>query len=216
LDTTVRPPLPSPGGYERAYAESYDLAFAKLREMDLCDVCSKSGAVHINDDILKLRFLNRDYLVDRRQGLVTLPSETESVSIGEKLLILHYLVTAKGTPLRNEPVSFKELPDGMVYYPTFYKRAIRPILNKYGASPEKLDAAASAIGGASAHQGDTSVIIQAFPRVAVTWVLWRGDEEFPAEGTILIDRGIQDYLPSEDIAVLCQNIAIKLCLASGV
>ena len=152
-------------------------------------------------------------MIDRFRESVSLLSGIESVPIGEKLLILHYLVTAKGTPPSGEPVSFKELPEGVVYYPTFYKRAIRPLLNKYGASPGKLIEAAALIGGVSEPQGDSAVTVKAFPRVAVTWVLWRGDDEFPAEGTILVDRGIQDYLPTEDIAVLCQHIAIKLCLA---
>jgi hypothetical protein len=206
------PPLPSPGGYERAYAESYDLAFGKLKKADLGEICLKSGAVQVNAEAVKLTFLNREYLIDRSRKSVCLSLDTEAVPIGEKLLILHYLVTAKGTPPRGEAVSFKELPEGVVYYPTFYKRAIRPLLNKYGASPGKLIEAAALIGGVSEPQGDSAVTIRAFPRVAVTWVLWRGDDEFPAEGTILVDRGIQDYLPTEDIAVLCQHIAIKLCL----
>jgi hypothetical protein len=207
------PPLPSPGGYERAYAESYDLAFNKLRQADLADVCRKSGAVPVDADTIRLRFLNRDYRLDRLPGTVTLGSETEPVPIAEKLLILHYLVTAEGTPPGNEQISFKEVPEGVVYYPTFYKRAILPLLTKFGASPAGLIPAAAMFGGVDAHQGDAAVTVQAFPKVAITWVLWRGDDEFPAEGTILLDRNIQDYLPTEDIVVLCQTIAIKLCRA---
>ena len=207
------PPLPSPGGYERAYAESYDLAFSKLRQADLAAVCLKSGAVPVDADSVRLRFLNREYRIDRLAGTVTIGSETETVPIAEKLLILHYLVTARGTPSGTGQISFKEVPEGVVYYPTFYKRAIRPLLSKYGASPEKLIDAAALVGGIAAHQGDAAVTVQAFPKVAITWVLWRGDDEFPAEGTILVDRNIQDYLPTEDIVVLCQTIAIKLCRA---
>ena len=206
------PPLPSPGGYERAYAESYDLAFNKLRQADLADVCLKSGAVPVDTDTVRLRFLNQDYRIDRLPGTVTLGSEAEPLPIAERLLILHYLVTAGGTPPGNGQISFKEVPEGVVYYPTFYKRAIRPLLTKFGAAPaELIPAAAALFGGVDAHQGDAAVTVQAFPKVAVTWVLWRGDDEFPAEGTILVDRNIQDYLPTEDIVVLCQTIAVKLC-----
>ena len=55
------PPLPSPGGYERAYAESYDLAFGKLKKADLGEICLKSGAVQVDAEAVRLRFLNRDY-----------------------------------------------------------------------------------------------------------------------------------------------------------
>jgi hypothetical protein len=207
------PPLPSPGGYERAYAVSYDLAFSKLRQADLADICLRSGGALIDPDVIQLRFLNRDCRIDRSRGNVSFLSDTEPAPIAEKLLILHYLVTAKGTPPGNGQISFKELPEGMVYYPTFYKRAIRPLLTKFGASPAKLIPAAAMFGGVDAHQGDAAVTVQAFPKVAITWVLWCGDDEFPAEGTILLDRGIQDYLPTEDIVVLCQTIAIKFCRA---
>jgi hypothetical protein len=207
------PPLPSPGGYERAYAVSHDLAFEKLRKADLADVCLKSGAVLVDSGSIRLRFLNREYRIDRLPGTVTLGSEAEQVPIAERLLILHYLVTAGGMPPANEEISFKEIPEGMVYYPTFYKRAIRPLLTKFGESPAKLIPVAAKFGGVDAHQGDAAVTVQAFPKVAITWVLWRGDEEFPAEGTILVDRNIKDYLPTEDIVVLCQTISINLCRA---
>jgi hypothetical protein len=208
------PPLPTPGGYERAYAESYDLALNRLRQADLAEVCRKSGATAVDADKVRLRFLNREYDVDRREGTVTLTCGAEPVPMGERLLILHYLVTATGAPPRGELISFKELPEGVAYNPTFYKRAILPLLNKFGTSPDRLIAVAATFGGVDAHQGDAAVTFQPFPKVAITWVLWRGDEEFPAEGTILVDRGIPDYLPAEDIAVLCQSIAIKLCLAA--
>jgi len=132
------------------------------------------------------------------------------VPIAERLLILHYLVTASGAPSRGEWISFKDLPDGLLYDSTFYKRTVKLLLKKFGDSPAKLTAAAAKIGGIPVQMGDAAVTFQAFPKVAVSWVLWQGDDEFPAEGSILLDRGIPDYLPTEDIVVLCQTIALKL------
>jgi hypothetical protein len=207
------PPLPFPGGYERAYAVSHDIAFEKLRQADLADICLKSGAVQIGADVVRLRFLNRDYLVDRLQGQVILDPDTEEAPIAERLLILHYLVTARGGPARGESIAFKDLPDGLLYDSTFYKRTVKLLLRKFGDSPVKLTAAAAGMGGIPVQIGDAAVTVQAFPKVAVTLVLWQGDDEFPAEGSVLLDRGIPDYLPTEDIVVLCQTIAFKLCLA---
>lgn len=207
------PPLPSPGGYEQAYAVSCDLAFGKLRKADLADVALKSGAARIGPDVVRLCFLNRDYEVDRLLGQVSVHPDKEPVPIAERLLILHYLVTASGAPPRGEWVAFKELPDGLLYHSTFYKRTVKLLLKKFGETPATLAAAAAKIGGVKAQMGDAAVTIQAFPGVAVTWVLWRSDDEFPAEGSVLLDRGITDYLPTEDIVVLCQTIALKLCYA---
>jgi hypothetical protein len=208
------PPLPSPGGYERAYAVSHGLALEKLREADLADVALKSGAAQVGPDVVLLRFLNREYEVNRLFGQVIVHPDKALVPIAERLLILHYLVTASGAPPRGEWIAFKELPDGLLYHSTFYKRTVKLLLKKFGDSPATLAAAAAKIGGVKAQAGDAAVTIQAFPRVAVTWVLWQSDDEFTAEGSVLLDRGITDYLPTEDIVVLCQTIALKLCLAA--
>jgi hypothetical protein len=205
------PPLPSPGGYEQAHAVSYDIAFEKLRRTDLADLCSKSGAVRVGADEIRLPFLGREHFVDRLSDRVFLQPDTEAVPISERLLILHYLVTAGGAPPRGEWIAFKELPDGRLYAATFYKRTVKILLKKFGDAPAKLTAAAAKIGGIPAEMGDAAVTVQAFPRVAVTLVLWRGDDEFSAEGSVLLDRGVSGYLPTEDIVVLCQTIALKLC-----
>jgi len=41
-------------------------------------------------------------------------------------------------------------------------------------------------------------------------VLWQGDEEFPPEGNILLDRTISHFLPAEDIIVVCETVSRKL------
>ena len=55
-----------------------------------------------------------------------------------------------------------------------------------------------------------AVTINAFKRVPITFVLWRGDEEFPPDGSILFDATVSDYLSIEDINVLCERITWKL------
>jgi len=210
----MMPKLPTPGGYEQAYAVSHEMAFAKLRQADLADVCLKSGAEQIGPDCVRLRYLHRYYLIDRARGEVYPPPGSEPAPISDRLIILHYLVTATGTPARGELVTFKDLPEGHMYYPTFYKRTVKLLLKKFGAAPAGIVEAAASLGGVRAEMGDAAVTVQALPKVAVTWVLWRGDEEFPAEGSVLFDRGIADCLPTEDIAVLCQNIALKMCFVA--
>jgi hypothetical protein len=55
-----------------------------------------------------------------------------------------------------------------------------------------------------------AVTINAFSRVPVTIVLWRGDDEFAPDGNILFDANVSDYLPTEDITILCETIVWKL------
>ena len=70
--------------------------------------------------------------------------------------------------------------------------------------------AAAGLGGFKAEYGDLSVTIRAFNRVPITLVIWKGDDEFPANANILFDNTIMDYLSAEAIIVLCQTITWKL------
>jgi hypothetical protein len=135
--------------------------------------------------------------------------------VPEKILVLHYFLQAKDVPLTNDLISFKELPEGSGYYPTFYARAIKPLVKQFGSEPRRLAEVAAILGGRPASYGDVSVTIDGFRKVPVTLVLWRGDDEFPPEGNILLDSSISHYLPAEDIIFLCQTITWRLVKASG-
>jgi len=66
------------------------------------------------------------------------------------------------------------------------------------------------IGGHKADYGDVAVTVNAFSRVPITLVLWRGDEEFAPEAKFMFDSTITDYLTTDDINELCGIIAWKL------
>lgn len=138
----------------------------------------------------------------------------EPVPLREQILILHYIARARGTPDTGNPIAYSELPEGKVYSPTFAKRVIKPVVDRFGREPESLLAAASLLGGQAAGFGDVSVTIPAFPRVAVHFVLWRGDIEFPPSGAVLLSSNISDYLSAEDITVLCEVLAWRLVRAA--
>ena len=203
------PKLSLPSGYDRAYAQSYELAFDRLSQSDLLQLGQRSGASLGPDSTLKLSFLNIPVIADIKRRTVESPEH--SLSVSDKLIILHYLITAGGRTPTGKLISFKDLPGGASYFPTFYKRAIAPIITMFGNSVRNMPTAAVALGGSSTALGDSGISITVLPHVKLNWVLWQGDGVLPPEGSILFDSNIADYLPVEDIAVLCHSIAIRLC-----
>jgi hypothetical protein len=210
-----RPPSGQPArrGFDEAYQQAYEMASRRLRETaDLHALCRRSGAM-LADEAGK-KVISLDYL--GQPCRVVLPDVDVSTASGEplsprdRLIILHYLNTADGSPLTDRLITFKELPEGAVYYPTYVKRTIKPLLDKFADRPESLIAAAKSIGGVKAETGDFSFHLYALPRVPLTVTLWLGDEELPPEGNILFDSSITDYLPTEDITVLCEILAWKM------
>ena len=168
---------------------------------------------HVKDEKgegIILRFLNRDYLISYPDIEISFQEEDEKVTLWEKIVILHYLVTAKGTRPPGKLISYNQVPGGRVYYPNFVSRTTRPLIKVFGKDPSLLLAAAKPLGGTPSDYGDYSVSIPAFPRVAITTIIWAGDDEFPPEASMIFDANIVDYLPAEDITVLCNMIAIRL------
>jgi hypothetical protein len=131
-------------------------------------------------------------------------------ALWEKILVLHYFSTSDGTPLAGEHISFKEVREAMLYLPNFEKRAVAPLLGRFGGSPEQILEPAQKLGGRKEALGDVSVTIPVFPRVPVTLVFWKRDEEFEARLTILFDRTVVRYLPTEDIVLSAQMLAYRL------
>ena len=197
-------------GYELAYK----LAGEQLAGVvDIEQQCLKSGARYLEIDSQKaivVGYLNQSYLVSLPDIGISLMDSEEPVPIRDKVLILHYLTLAKGTPATNNLISFKELPGGANYFPTFYQRTIKPLLDYFDKEPHLLVTAAEKLGGRKADYGDVAVTINAFSRVPITIVLWQGDDEFAPQGSIIFDATISDYLSTEDITVLCETITWQL------
>lgn len=206
--------LPDQRNYEYGYKLAYELAGEKLAKVDgIEQQCLKSGARYLvidSQQLIIVEYLNQSYQITLPDVEISLVDSGEEVPIRDKILILHYLTQAKGSPLANEVIAYKQLPEGSNYFPTFYKRAIKPLVDHFGGQPHRLIDTAGKLGGYKVDYGDVAVTISAFSRVPVTLVLWRGDEEFPPEGNILFDATVSDYLSTEDINVLCEIIAWKL------
>lgn len=200
--------------YEDGYELAYRLACEQLAKLnDVERQCQRSGAQCLLIDskrVIVVEYINQPYRVTLPDMAISLTSSQEMVPIKDRILILHYLAQAKGTPMSNKLIAYKELPEGATYYPTFYKRAIKPIVDNFGKQPQLLIDIAAKLGGQRAGYGDVAVTINAFSRVPITFVLWGGDEEFLPDGNVMFDSSIPDYLTTEDINVLCEAIAWKL------
>lgn len=206
------PKFPDNRNYEYAYNQSFQLAKERLNAVtDLPALCRKSATGYdAAANTITFDYLNSKYLITLPDAAITVSGSNETVPIRDKIIMLHYILTAKGTPLSNQQITFKELPEGIVYFRTFYQRTIKHISNAFSRNPAKLIEAGEKLGGKKANFGDAAVTINALPYVPITFVVWRGDEEFGAEGNVLYDNTITDYLPVEDIIVLSEVVTWKL------
>jgi hypothetical protein len=190
---------------------TYKFASDKIAAKDPV-VMARNAGVSYNPETLtfKVKYLNQDYLVTYPGGAVALAEKDCEVPIAVKILILHYLATANGAPLQNKWISFKELTDGAIYIEPFTNRAINPMLKMFAHRQRELIESAQNYGGRVENLGDTSVTINVFPNVPITFVIYSADDEFPASGNILFDRSASCYLPTEDYALMSSLVMYRL------
>ena len=206
--------LPDQKNYDKAYQLAYQLACEKLAGIiDIEEQCRRSGTqyqVAASKKIVLIKYLNQPFQISLPDGEITAIDDTEPITMRDKLIMLHYFISAKGTPPAGKQITFRELPEGIVYQPTFAKRTVKPLLDNFGKEPDSLLLFGQMLGGYIAHYGNTAITINAFSHVPITIVIWQGDDEFPSQGNVLFDANISDYLPTEDITVLCEIIAWRL------
>jgi hypothetical protein len=210
--------LPNQRNYEYAYAQAYELASGELAKIrDIEGQCRRCGAEYretASRRVITLKHLNRSYQITLPRVAVVLEGSRKAVPLKTRVLLLHYLIRAKGTPLSGTMITFKELPEGTVYFPTFAKRTLSPLTASFGREPESLASVAGVLNGCPADYGDVALTVSAFPYVPLVLVLWRGDSEFPPAASILFDATVIDYLPTEDIIITCEAAVWTLVKAA--
>jgi hypothetical protein len=107
-------------------------------------------------------------------------------------------------------VSFAQLRGGRSYQSAFAQRVIKPVENVFGSKVDGLHQAAKLLGGEKLTYGDCSVKIYSLPLVPITIVLWTETSEFPASANILFNSSANNYLSTEQLAMLSELTSARL------
>lgn len=199
----------------RVYDHNMALEIAKkeLSNRNPLDFCRLSGAPCIEEGgstIIKLTFLNRMITISW-PDLLFYQDSNEEIPIKKKVLILHYLNGSNREHLTGELIAYQDIPSARFYLDAFNRRVKYPLINTFGDQPDQLPLVAKELFGATTSSvGDISVLVQALPKIPITLVIWKGDEEFSSDGTILFDSSIRDMLSAEDISELTSMIVYPL------
>ncbi len=107
-------------------------------------------------------------------------------------------------------MNFRELSGIEGYYPAFRKRAIEPILRKYGNNPSAILEDLDRFPAKRVTEADIAIVLDAFEGVPVLIKLFRADEEFVPDANMLFDSSITKIFCTEDIVVLAGFVSSGL------
>jgi len=182
------------------YGDALALAAKRLEQMPPETICEASGA----------RCEGGEFFVPwfNREQSVSAASDTL------KILWLHYLAASGSRKQSGELIAYRELAPALFYEPNFYKRAVKPMVSRFGKNPKKLVETGEMLGGQAAALGDASVVIRVLPYLPLTFIIWEGSEEFPPDGNILFDKTAKTWFTAEDLAVLASSAVYELIRVS--
>lgn len=200
---------------EEAFGLAIKMAVEKLSRLSADEVCKRTGAELLSQGKIMIRYLNEPYYVDLKDGRISNYKNEEELPLRDRIIILHYLTEAKGSPFTGKLLTYAQMEGGRFYFPVFHKRTVEPMVRFFSEKPEMLLEASRNFGAQRERYGDISVSILPLPMVKMYLILWKGDVDVPPNGNILFDRNVTDYLCAEDIAVLTEIVVWKIIKAQS-
>jgi len=154
-----------------------------------------------------LTMLNAEYAVNVESKEITTVKSSAPAQFLEQLVILAYLINAKDLSPTGELVKAETFPSGEFFFKGIHSLPTAKLEKAFGENPQLLYQAAHSLDAKKCEFGDASIEFYLLPKVSITIVLWKGDDEFPARASILFDKTAGSQMPLDAL-----QAAVKLAV----
>ena len=171
--------------------------------------------IRAEKDVSHFEFLywGKPVVMSNQDFLARDPESTHPLPPIHQAMILYYFYSSKGSPGPGKWISFSELADGQFYNAAFQGYTSKKLLQHFqedyeGFEKNNLDLCAEKVDF-----GDGAFKHQILPQVAILFVYWKGDDEFPPSYKILFEDIVDYHLPTDALAILGSMLTGKLVAA---
>lgn len=157
-----------------------------------------------------LPYLGRVYRIGWPNGEVLSQGTGQEAPTATAIILLHYLAKAGGKPSAGKWTPFRHLRGGDTFSTTFHKSCPAPLEEFFGKKSLLFKQLLQQRLLARPAKEARSFIVMALPRLPLLLRLDAGDAEVPPRLTILFDETANDYLVTEDLAIVGQQLAARM------
>ena len=205
----------------KLFEKNFQNYFYELSKRDISEISLNSKSVTFESNKIILNYFNNLVITDIEKKAVFYIKATGNKNEGKNFLIesevdlfsssiiLHYLLHADRTPLKNEWISYRELPDGLFYSNTI-PGILEPLINKYESDGKLFLKKVVQAGGAVNNNFKLSAIIYPFKMFPTLIIFEEKSEEFGADARVLFDRSASHYLKTDIVKTIVVSIVNKL------
>lgn len=133
---------------------------------------------------------------------ITLNARPETGPLG--IILTLYGLNAVPDPLQLLPFkAFKEFPDSMPYVGAFTshtEQILVPVVDGIQLRQDKILDAMNGESGPSDISGDTVFWVRPLPKIALCYILYESDEDFPPSVTCLYSNNANRFIPMDGLA----------------
>ena len=180
-------------------------AWEVLEDIDPENVCNRAKVTYdSSSNTYTLNSFGQDVIVSMTGKSIYSDSQVSDLLLNKlgvysRLSILWYLVNAKNIALTHKLVRPEDLKGGNIYSKGTHVLPLDRITDKYGSDTEGFLKRGMEIGSEVLDFGDASLRLFPLPRVPVTIIIWKGDEEFSPRSDLLLDATCELHLPVDII-----------------
>jgi len=195
--------------------ETHAMYWQKLAQAEPDEVCQRTGATYnLEWKGYFLPILNQKYLIQpAEQKILCLRGgicQEEDLRDYFYLMVLLYLLDAQAGEPTYTWISEKDLAGGTTFFRGPHALRVEGLKSAFGKDPEAFGRAGSRLGGVELGFGDKAFALIVFPRVPLAYVLWKEDEEFPAQVTVMFDSTIQKHFSLDGIWCLVAEVSQRI------
>lgn len=150
--------------------------------------------------------------------------EPKGITLGKKkhssvfgILISLYALNARPDICIASPLkAFKEFPDSMPYVGAFTTHTEQLLVPHVAKIKESIQNVTETFKGEATPEGtggDFSFIVYPLPKIALCYIFYEADDDFPASVTCLYSNNARSFLPVDglaDVGEYCSKAIIKL------
>jgi hypothetical protein len=188
--------------YEKIIQENLSALFEKLpMDLEARLGASKDGTG------FSLRAFGEAVWFDHRQ--VTVAGQKDVTPRG--LLVSLYARHANQAEIQIQPYkAFKDFPGSMPYHGAFAANSERVLVPHVTKILEKKAEIMSAFQGVAEENGDFSMRLYPFPKIALCTIFYLADDEFPPSATCLFSANALDFMPLDGLADVAEYTSRKI------
>ena len=205
-----RPPAYAPDGSRVSVAAAY---WDELQQKDVTAICNLTLFTPFSSTQMLFHFLQEDVMVDFEDRCLKRRNDNGWQKTDDPLLELVtvlYLINVNDIyPMGKDIVGVKDLKEGH-FFQGPHALKTEPLLQRYGRDLKGFRQAAEFLEGEARDMADAAYKLLPFPRVALYFLLWKGDDEFAPQMTVLFDRPIESVLAADAIWALVNRVSTAL------